>query len=116
MTQTSEVVRGRLVEEALNVAGELAAVLEQEAVRGVGVDLHARVWDQPSEQVRVVGEDHRIGVAIRDEDGLFDGAEPLQQRVVGFTPLAYGVVLALARLPARWLIGLRAREDPVQRL
>jgi hypothetical protein len=67
----------RRVQECLDIFGEGRMVLEQEPVRGVWVDLDLRLRDQPGEQVRVVQEDHRVAVAVRDEDRYVDGADPL---------------------------------------
>ena len=49
--------RGRRLEEVVHVGGELAVVLEEEAVGRVGVDLDARVWEQARQQVRVAQGD-----------------------------------------------------------
>ena len=95
---------GRLGEECPDVGGELGVMLEQEAVRRVGVDLQPRVRDQAREQVRVPGQDHRVAVAVRHEHRHADGAQPLQQGVLGDSPGADSVVLRLTGSPRGRLV------------
>ena len=47
----------------------------------VALDLGVR--DQAREQVGVVGKDHRVAVAVGHEHRQVEGAQPLEQRVVG---------------------------------
>src|SRR5262249_56579326 len=79
-------------------------MLEEEAVRRVRIDREQRIRQQTGEKVRVAREDHRIAVAVRDEDREVDRGDSLQQRVVGDAPRADGVVLRLATLPGRGLV------------
>jgi hypothetical protein len=87
------------VQEGLDVGGELGVVLEQEPVRGVGVDLDPGARDQAGEQVGVVRQDHRVAVAVGHEHRHLQVAEPLQLRVIGDPPGADRVVLHLAGRP-----------------
>ena len=47
-------------------------MLEQEPVGRVGIDLQARIRDQPGQQVRVAGQDHRLAVTLGNEYGQID--------------------------------------------
>src|ERR1700752_567865 len=86
-------IRTSVTEELLYVCGEFSVVLEQEAVRRVGVDLDPCARNQSGEQMGEVRQDHRIAVAVGDEHRLCDRAEPLQQCVLRYPPRANGVVL-----------------------
>src|SRR6202522_2076634 len=93
-----------IAEEGLAISGELRVMLEQEPVRRVRVDLHPSLRDQAGQQVRVMRQDHRVAVAVGHEDRQVDGAQPLQQGVIGDTPGTNRVVLSLARLPGCCLV------------
>src|SRR5690348_11929292 len=79
-------------------------MLEQEPVRGVGVDLYRGLRDYACDQVRVVRQDHRVAVAVRREYRPVDPAQPLQQGVIRDSPGADRVVLRLAGGPGCWLV------------
>src|SRR5437899_745199 len=103
----------RLRDEHVDVGGELAVVLEEKAVGRVRVDLDPRVREEPGQEVRVTGQDHRVAVAVGNEDREFDRGDALEQRVVGNAPGADGVILRLARLPGRRFVsvGCPCAED-----
>src|ERR1700733_11712510 len=86
-------------EELRHVGGERGIVLEQEAVRGVGIDLDACSRYQAGEEVGVPGWDHRVTVPVRDEHRDVDRADALQQTMVRNAPGAHRVVLRLSGLP-----------------
>ena len=99
-------------EEGVHVGGELAVVLEEEAVGRVRVDREPRVREEPGQEVRVARQDHRVAVAVGDEHREVDRGDALEQRVVGDAPRADGVVLRLAGLPGRRLVSVgRPPED-----
>jgi hypothetical protein len=50
-TAPSSAIRSGAVQERVDVGGELGVVLEEEAVRGVGVELESRVGDEAGQQV-----------------------------------------------------------------
>jgi hypothetical protein len=77
-----------LIEEPVRVGGELLVVLEEEAVRRVRVELQPRVRQQPRQQVRIAREDHRVAIAVRDEDRQLDPRHTLQECVVRDAPAA----------------------------
>ena len=52
-------------------------------MRRVRIELQPRVRQEARQQVRVAREDHRIAVAVGDEDRLPDPRHPLEQRVFG---------------------------------
>ena len=68
----------RPAQECVDVTSELGVMLEQEPVGCVGVDLDAGLWNQAREQVRIVRQDHRIGIAVRDEHRHVDSSHSLQ--------------------------------------
>ena len=78
--------RASRLEERPDVGGKLGVMLEQEAVRRVGVDLQPRVRDQAREQEGVPGQDHRVAVAVGHEHRHAERAQPLQQGVLGDSP------------------------------
>ena len=87
-------------------------VLEEEAVRRVRVDLHARVGDESRQQVGVAREDHGVAVAVGHEHGLVDRRDPLEQGVVRLSPGAHRVVLRQPGLPAGRCVAVdRARAE-----
>src|SRR5256886_13644993 len=102
-----------LREERVHIGGELAVVLEEKTVGRVRVDLDPRVREEPGQEVRVTGQDHRVAVAVGNEDREVDRGDSLEQRVVGNAPRADGVVLRLAGLPRRRFVsvGCPCAED-----
>ena len=61
-----------LVEEGVQVSSKLAVVLEEKTVGRVGVDRETRVGKEPGQEVGVPREDHRVAIAVRDEDREVD--------------------------------------------
>src|SRR5882724_12220337 len=115
---TPAITSARLRQERVHVGGELAVVLEEKAVGRVRVDLDPRVREEPGQEVRVTGQDHRVAVAVGNEDREVDRGGSLEQRVVGNAPRADGVVLRLAGLPRRRFVsvGCPCAEDASGRL
>ena len=96
----------------MHVGCETAVVLEEKAVSRVRVDRDLGSAEEPDQQVRVAGKDHRVAVAVGDEHGEVDRSDSLEQRMVRDTPRADGVVLCLARLPRRRPVALGPRRRP----
>ena len=61
------------------LGSELAVVLEEEAVGGVGVDREPPVREESGQQMRVAREDHGIAVAVGNQHREIDCSDPLQQ-------------------------------------
>src|SRR6266550_2701959 len=68
---------GLFAEEGVYVSGEFGVVLEEESVGRVRVDLDFGVRDEAGEQVGEMRQDHRVAVAVGDEDRNLDRAHPL---------------------------------------
>lgn len=65
-------------EELAHVSSELAVVLEQKAVSRVFIELDQGMGNQSRQQVRIVGEDHRVTIAVGDEHRHLYGAHSLK--------------------------------------
>ena len=76
----------RLPEEALHPAQEVAPVLEEEAVRGVGVDLEARVRDHAREVALVRHRQRAVELAAADQHGQLEAARVAAGRVLPGEP------------------------------
>src|SRR6266576_1385104 len=60
--------RWLVAEERIDVGGELAVVLEENAVGRVRVDLDPRVREEPGQKVRVARRAQRVAVAVGNQD------------------------------------------------
>src|SRR6476646_7691873 len=71
-------VTSHRMKKALDVRRELRVVLEEEAMRGVGIDLNLRVPDRARQQIGIPRQDHGVSLAGRQEHGQMKAAQPLQ--------------------------------------
>src|SRR5271168_845441 len=83
---TCNSVRGLGVEEFCCVRNEVAGVLEQKSVGGIGINFDPRLRNETGQQIGKVWQDHWVAVTRSDEHRMIDRADPLQRCVIRDTP------------------------------